>query len=122
MSAVTYYRPGYRKPGLETWLKIPAWRRVIFLSGFFLTLALGAVSAYKSTEIYRSAAKSPNAQTGETYRVLASVGPYAKGYRYLTFKDYAKYDAEKRLYPLPMLPALFVLITSREFWRGIRSQ
>lgn len=58
--------------GIE--LDIPRWRKVVFLSGFVLTLVLGGVLANKEFDIYVSSAKSPRANTGEIYAVCVNHG------------------------------------------------
>ena len=100
--------------GIE--LDIPRWRKVVFLSGFVLTLVLGGVLANKEFDIYVSSAKSPRANTGEIYAVCVNHGAV----RYLTDDKYENYEAWKARFCLPMLPALFALITSRDFWRSVR--
>jgi hypothetical protein len=55
-------------------LDIPRWRKVVFFSGFFVTLALGGVLADKEFDIYIAGAKSPRATTGEIYPVCVNHG------------------------------------------------
>jgi hypothetical protein len=95
---------------------LPLWRRVIFLCGFLLTLALGAILANKEFDFYQSGARSPRVVTGE----ICPVSIYHGAIRYLTFQEYERYQAWKARFCLPMLPALFVLVTSKDFWRVIR--
>jgi hypothetical protein len=95
---------------------LPLWRRIVFLCGFVLTLALGAILADKEFDFYRSSARSPRVFTGE----ICPVSVYHGAIRYVTAEEYERYQAWKARFCLPMLPAIFVLVTSREFWRAIR--
>ena len=95
---------------------IPLWRKIVILSGFCGTLALGGVLAHREFDFYVSGARSPHAVTGEIYPVSVNHG-YV---RYLTAKDYESYEAWKRRFSLPMLPAILVLVTCSEFWKAIR--
>jgi hypothetical protein len=89
---------------------------MIFFSGFFATLTLGAALAKMELDIYASSAKSPRTATGEIYPVCVNHGAV----RYLSSKEYENYEAWSAHFSLPMLPALFALITSRDFWRSVR--
>jgi len=95
---------------------LPLWRRIVFLCGFLLTLALGAILANKEFDFYVSGAKSPVAVTGEVYPVSL----YHGAIRYLPAQEYERYETWKTRFCLPMLPAVLVLITSGEFWQAIR--
>jgi hypothetical protein len=95
---------------------LPLWRRIIFLCGFLLTLTLGAILSQREFAFYSSGARSPRAATGE----ICAVSVYHGAIRYLTPQEYEKYQAWKVRFCLPMLPAIFALVTSREFWQAIR--
>ena len=97
-------------------LDIPRWRKIAFISGFFLTLTLGGVLAGKEDNYYVSGAKSPRQTTGEIHAISVNHGAV----RYLTTSGYENYQAWKAYFSLPMLPAILVLITSRDFWRSVR--
>jgi hypothetical protein len=95
---------------------LPLWRRIIFVCGFLLTLTLGTILANKEFDFYVSGAKSPLAVTGE----VCPVSVYHDAIRYLPAQEYESYETWKARFCLPLLPAIFVLVTSREFWRAIR--
>ena len=95
---------------------LPLWRRIFFLCGFLLTLALGGILANKELDFYVSGAQLPRAATGETQPVCV----YHGALRYLRPQEYEKYEAWKAWFCLPMLPAILALVTSRDFWRTIR--
>ena len=95
---------------------LPRWRKIVFLGGFLLSLALGGMLANKEFDFYVSGAQTPRAVTGE----ICLVSVYHGAARYLTAQEYERYETWKARFCLPMLPAIFVLVTSREFWRAIR--
>ena|ERR1700741_1838684 len=95
---------------------LPRWRKIVFLCGFLLTLVLGGILANKEFDFYVSGAQTPRAVTGETHPICI----YHGAKRYLTAQEYERYEAWSARFCLPMLPAIFALVTSREFWRAVR--
>lgn len=96
--------------------RIPRWRKAVFLCGFFATLASGAVLANNESSVYISGARTPRATSGEIYPVSVNHGSV----RYLGPDEFGNYQAWKARFSLPMLPALFALITSRDSRQSVR--
>jgi len=94
---------------------VPAWRKIVLVVCFCLTMVIGVVVFTKEANVYASAARAPNSKTAETYPVAVNHGYI----RYLTPEEHDNLAFWRAFVGVPLLLGLLVMVTSREFWRAV---